>query len=215
MKHIKKYILLILNCYKYRDKAIKQKETWLKIFEKNNDIMYFHIIGCEKTCNEKNENYVFDYENNILYTNTKDDYLSLPHKIITAMGAVNDTFDYKYIFKTDDDQKLVNLNFFNILTNCINIKHHYGGFILNVKDHISNYYTIHNELPKKLLLRGTKYCNGRFYLLSKEAVENLLTKKISISKQIIEDHAIGLFLDDKYKENILLINSNKIFIDFV
>ena len=211
MKINKDYILLILNCYKYKHKADKQKETWLKVLN-NTNIQYFHVIGCKKTCN--NNDYVFDYENNILYTNTNDDYLSLPDKVITAMYSINQEYNYKYIFKTDDDQMLTNVHFFDVIINLINSKKiDYGGFQIKVKDHYSNYYTVHKELPEKLFLKGTSYCNGRFYLLSKDAIENLLIKKHLISKHIIEDHAIGLYLDEKYKQNFILINSHKIFTD--
>lgn len=205
-----KYILLILNCYKYIDKANKQREGWLKNL--NNDIIYFHIIGDSIKCNS--HEYIFDFSNNILYTNTKDDYLSLPHKVITALKAINCTYEYEYIFKTDDDQNLVNCNFFSILINLLKGKeYNYGGYMINVNDHYSTYYTVHNELPKKLFLKGTSYCNGRFYLLSKKAVEYLLPKYNLISQHIIEDHAIGLYLDDNIKKPILIINSNKYFID--
>ena len=47
----KDFILLILNCYKYREKAIKQKNTWLNKINKN--IIYFHILGDKKKCGNK------------------------------------------------------------------------------------------------------------------------------------------------------------------
>ena len=103
-----KYILLILNCYKYKYKADRQIETWLK--KLNSNIIYFHVIGdVEKCKNNDNDSadYFFDFHNKILYTKTKDDYLSLPHKVITALEAVNNTYNYDYIFKTDDDQILI------------------------------------------------------------------------------------------------------------
>ena len=37
------YILLILNCEKYKDKAENQKETWLKLLPQH--IRYYHVIG--------------------------------------------------------------------------------------------------------------------------------------------------------------------------
>ena len=212
MKILKPFILLILNCEKYRKKAENQKKTWLKNIENDTDIDYFHIIGNKDKCS--NKEYYFDNDNRILYTSTNDDYLSLPHKIITAMKAIHDTYDYKYIFKTDDDQMLIEPNFFNTLkTLLIKSVYHYGGYKLNVPDHISTYYLVHDILPRDLFLKGTEYCNGRFYLLSKSAVENLLIKQKQISKHIIEDHAIGLYLDDEYKKKCLVFNSKKYFID--
>lgn len=206
----KDYILLILNCKKYRHKANIQKNTWLHKLPTN--ISYYHVIGDISMCNS-NE-YIFDEINNLLYVNSKDDYLNLPHKIITAIKAVNDTFEYKYIFKTDDDQILLKDNFFETLINILDTKKNdYGGFNINVKDHITTYWTVHPELPRDLFLKGTIYCNGRFYLLSNRVIQELLTHADKIKKLILEDHSIGLYIDNKFKKNILNINTNNIFID--
>ena len=192
------YILLILNCYKYKYKARQQIETWLKKLDSN--IIYFHVIGDVEKCkdnhdnNNNNDDYFFDFHNKILYTKTKDDYLSLPHKVITALEAVNNTYKYDYIFKTDDDQELVDDGFFNKMMTTLSTKNYnYGGRLLNVNDHYSTYYTVHSELPKKLLLRRTSYCSGRFYFLSKAAVIHLLDKKEHMKEHVIEDHAIGYY----------------------
>ena len=212
----KDFILLILNCYKYREKAIKQKNTWLNKINKN--ITYFHILGDKKKCG--NKNFIIDQDNNIIYVNTKDDYVSLPSKIIYALEGINSTYLYKYIFKTDDDQYLTNHLFFDRLINKIDkntIYYHYGGFVLEVDDHISNDFSninYPNCLENKLFLKGCNYSNGRFYFLSHIAVKNLLINKNEICKQIFEDHTIGLYLDKSLKKNILYFDSNKIFIDF-
>lgn len=228
----KPFILLILNCEKYRHKAEKQKETWLKAIRENKDIDYFHIIGSKEKCAAtKSKKHLFDNDNRILYTATNDDYLSLPDKIITAMNAINETYHYKYIFKTDDDQNVIQPSFFKTIMQILSIAsngsadasgvkgaaplpYHYGGFKISVPDHYSTYYTVHNELPRKLFLKATEYCNGRFYLLSKEAVENLLKKKEDISKHIIEDHAIGLYLDSQYRQKCLGLKTGNYFKDF-
>jgi len=62
-------------------------------------------------------------------------------------------------------------------------------------------------------LKGTIYCNGRFYLLSNRVIQELLTHADKIKKLILEDHSIGLYIDNKFKKNILNINTNNIFID--
>jgi hypothetical protein len=220
-----KYILLILNCYKYKYKADRQIETWLKKLDSNNNnnsnnsnnnIIYFHVIGDVEKCKNNNDdaNYFFDFHNRILYTKTNDDYLSLPHKVITALEAVNHTYNYDYIFKTDDDQELVDDDFFNKMMTTLSTKNYnYGGRLLNVNDHYSTYYTVHSELPKKLLLRRTSYCSGRFYFLSKAAVVNLLSKKERIKEHVIEDHAIGYYMDDDLKKNALHFLSDHFFRD--
>jgi len=219
-----KYILLILNCYKYKYKADRQIETWLKKLDSNNNnsnnsnnnIIYFHVIGDVEKCKKNNDDadYFFDFHNRILYTKTKDDYLSLPHKVITALEAVNHTYNYDYVFKTDDDQEPVDDDFFNKMMTTLSTKNYnYGGRLLNVNDHYSTYYTVHSELPKKLLLRRTSYCSGRFYFLSKAAVVNLLAKKERIKEHVIEDHAIGYYMDDDLKKNALHFLSDHFFRD--
>ena len=204
-------VLLILNCYKYREKALKQKRTWLKDLPKN--ILYFHLIGDSEKCKEKE--HLFDYDENILYVNTKDDYNSLPAKIITALNAVNETIEYKYVFKTDDDQMLIDNNFFTSLPSYLqrNNQHHYGGFVVKVPEHISTYYTVHDCLPRDLLLKECMYCNGRFYFLSKEVIVDLIIKKDEIKKQIIEDHGIGLFVSKEFKKTILNFDTKNTFYD--
>lgn len=205
------FILIILNCYKYREKALRQKNTWLKDLPSN--IKYYHIIGDKEKCGEND--ILIEENENVIYTNTLDDYNSLPAKVITALNGIRSAFDFKYIFKTDDDQMLIQPAFFTDLPNYLtnNVNHHYGGFIVKVEDHISQYYRVHDCLPRDLLLKKCIYCNGRFYMLSKPAVENLLIKKSEISEHIIEDHAIGLYLDDKYKENMLHFDSRLVFND--
>lgn len=208
-----KYILLILNCYKYKYKADRQIETWLKTLD--NNIIYFHVIGDIEKCKDNNNDYFFDFHNKILYTKTKDDYLSLPHKVITALEAVNNTYNYDYVFKTDDDQELVDDGFFGAIIKQLSSskEYHYGGRLLNINDHYSRYYTIHSELPKNLLLRKTSYCTGRFYFLSKSAIINLIYKKEQIKEHVIEDHAIGYYMDDHLKKNILDFLSDRFFRD--
>jgi len=205
------FILLIMNCKKYENKATIQKMTWLKTIPSY--LIYYHVVGDETLDND----FVFDDVNQVLWVKTPDDYNSLPKKVIASYEAVNKTFDYKYIFKTDDDQMLTNPNFFNTITKLITNKRpvsHYGGFIVDVKfAHLSQYHKFHPELPENIPVHVTKYCNGRFYFLSKEAIEALLTKKQNITNEYFEDYAIGFNLDEKYKKDMLNILTNKIFID--
>lgn len=205
------YILLIINCEKYSYKSEYQKKTWLKDIPK--DLIYFHIIGNQNL----EKDYYFNYSDNILYVKTKDDYNSLPHKIIMSYKAIYETYKFKYIFKTDDDQMLTNAIFLNTYRNIINTsktKIHYGGSIVDVKiPYLSKYYLIHPGLPLNLIIQKTKYCNGRFYFLSKEAIKYLLSKFDKIKEEYLEDYAIGLYLSEEYKKNMLNIDSQKYFKD--
>ena len=204
-------IMLIMNCKKYEWKADIQRNTWLKTIP--SFIKYYHVIGNEDLQTE----YKFVEESNILYVKTPDDYISLPNKVITSFKAINDTFSYKYIFKTDDDQNLISNKFFEVLHNLLNSKGlqiHYGGHIVEVNiPYLSEYYKIHPELPKELPIQITDYCSGRFYFLSHKAIQNLLTKREDIIKEFLEDYAIGYNLHKFFKNNILKLNTNKVFVD--
>lgn len=205
------FIMLIMNCKAYKSKAEYQKKTWLKLIP--DFLKYYHVIG-EETLEDE---YKFDDENKILYVKNKDDYNSLPHKVITSYKAILNNYKFKYIFKTDDDQILVNNKFLGVISNILtskNPKTHYGGFIVDVTTpHISMYYRYHPELPKNLLIQKTKYCSGRFYFLSYESVKYLMNKKELISNEYLEDYAIGYYLNEYLKKNIFHISTNQYFTD--
>ena len=165
------FILLIMNCEKYRFKAEKQKETWLS----SNNIStfkYYHVLGNEKL--STTQDYEFDEKKNILWVKTPDDYNSLPKKVIASYAAIRKSFPRcKYIFKTDDDQMLQPKNtdnFFQMILNIVETKTpkvHYAGHIVDVpQPYLSKYNRIHPELPEYLPIFVTKYCSGRFYILS-------------------------------------------------
>jgi hypothetical protein len=205
------FVMLIMNCKKYEKKALFQKRTWLKNIPSY--LRYYHVIGDETM----DTNFKFDEENNILWVKVADDYNSLPNKVISAYEAIYDTYNFKYIFKTDDDQILVKPQFFDTIIKLITTMipaPHYGGYIVDVKTpYLSQYYRLHPELPVNLPLYVTKYCSGRFYFLSKSAISNLINKRENIIKEYLEDYAIGFNLDERFKENILSIATNNFFTD--
>ena len=205
------YIMLIMNCKKYAKKALFQKQTWIPKLPSY--IKYFHVIGDVNL----ETDFKFDNENNILWVKVEDDYNSLPKKVIAAYDAIYNTYDFKYLYKTDDDQILVNDKFFDTFTKLITSKipkTHYGGYIVDVpKPYLSQYYKIHSELPQYLPILQTKYCSGRFYFLSKSAISNLLNKRENIEKEFLEDYAIGFHLDHIYKRDIMSIATNNFFTD--
>ena len=208
------YILLILNCKKYINKATHQKNTWLK--DHNSvKIPYFHVIGNEGLDQE----YLFDLNDLILYVKTADDYVSLPKKVIAAYNAVIKEFSYlKYIFKTDDDQDLKDpSSFFSNMVSVLEEKKpkvHYGGHVVDVKTpYLSNYGKIHPELPNPLIVYPTQYCSGRFYTLSIEAAKSLLQKRVSIMGECLEDYAMGYHLNPIFKKTILNIDTSAHFTD--
>jgi hypothetical protein len=207
------YILLIMNCMKYTSKAIVQKNGWLNNLP--NNIPYFHVIGNPQLTSS----FVFDHVARILWVKTLDDYVSLPKKVIAALHAVRETFKFKYIFKTDDDQILQNESFFANITDQIQrkstkLKAHYGGQIVDVTiPYISQYYKIHPELPQNIEIHKTEYCSGRFYFLSSEAVTNLVSKREKIESEYLEDYAVGLNLNPIFKKSMIHIQSDEHFKD--
>jgi hypothetical protein len=205
------YIMLIMNCKKYFDKAAYQKKTWLPLVP--SFLRYYHVIGDESLdCAFK-----FDDDDKILWIKVADDYNSLPKKVIRAYQAVYSTFQFKYLFKTDDDQILVKPQFFDTLAGLLSTKVpkiHYGGYIVDIKQpYLSEYHRIHPELPKQLPLLVTKYCSGRFYFLSASSITNLIGKRELIEKEFLEDYAIGFNLDTIYKKSMLHLATNKYFTD--
>ena len=202
--------MLIMNCKKYLKKAKFQKMTWLPKIPSY--LQYYHVIGEP----DLDTRYKFDNENNILWIKVEDDYNSLPKKVIRAYEAVYETFDFKYLYKTDDDQRLVNEKFLDVVRGITSNskKIHYGGYIVDVKqNYLSQYHKIHPELPEYLPILQTKYCSGRFYFLSKQALANVISKKNLIEKEYLEDYAIGFNLDQYYKLNMTNLATNKFFTD--
>jgi hypothetical protein len=184
------FILLIFNCKRYEFKALKQKETWLKDFIL---MPYFHVQGDPDLETE----YHIDYNTNKLYVKVADDYNSLPKKVIAAYNAINKLFVFKYIFKTDDDQNLSDIKFFTSIQKIL----------------LSKEPKIHPELPSELPVYPTKYCSGRFYLLSDLAIQQVISKKKLVENEFLEDYAIGYYLDPFLKSNVLNIQTNKYFTD--
>ena len=93
-------------------------------------------------------------------------------------------------------------------------KIHYAGNVVDVpQPYLSQYHRIHPELPVDLPVLQTKYCSGRFYVLSADAVADLLKKKHHIEKEFLEDYAIGLHLDESYKRTMKHLATNVFFQD--
>ncbi len=207
------FILLIFNCQKYAYKAQKQKETWLPNIP--DELLYFHVLGNPGI----EKDFIIDDENHILYVKTDDDYNSLPKKVVAALAAIHYKYEFKYIFKTDDDQFVSpeNIRFFRILMNTLaKKKPEYGGHIITVNNpYRSEYYRLHPELPKNLVVMPTKYCSGRFYFLSRDAVESLLkpTTQDKIKAEYLEDYAIGYNIPNQLKTNMMHLETSKYFTD--
>lgn len=204
------FILLIFNCKKYKFKADLQRKTWLKNIPKN--LLYFHVIGDPNLSQE----FIFDNKDNILIVKTKDDYISLPQKVISAYEAIYKTYNFKYIFKTDDDQNLIYPKFlFVLIKYLIKNNYDYGGKKIIVrKTQYSNYHEYHDEIPNNCIVKKGIYCSGRFYFLSYNSIQNLIPKKNIFKNEYFEDHAIGYNLDEKLKNIFFNLPTEVVFNDF-
>lgn len=211
------FILLIMNCEKYRAKAQQQKDSWLQRLP--DQVRYYHVIG-HPTMEAP---FSFDDDEKILWVKTLDDYISLPKKVIAAFQAVKTTFQFSYLFKTDDDQMVDDVDtFFTMVLQMIRdkmntkMKTHYGGQIVDVEiPYLSNYFSIHPELPQDMIIHKTTYCSGRFYFLSSEAITYLLSKREKIEQEYLEDYAIGLHLNPILKKVMTHIQSDKYLHDVI
>ena len=209
LQPIMKYVIIILNCNipKHLHTANIQRNTWLK-----NEPNYYHIIGDPSKCGDNK--YIIDQPNKMIYTNTGDDYNSLPAKVITAFLAVQETMDVDYIFKTDDNQMLQKPYEIKGLCKLLNKNIDYGGLVVKMNTHVSGLFTTHPEFPKNIILEGCAYCTGPFYILSNNALNNVLEKYEDICKRVVEDHAIGFYLEPKYSKNVFAFDTRKIFKEF-
>ena len=152
-------LLLIMNCVKYKNKATKQRETWLKGLQ----IPYYHVLGNP----ELESNYQFNDQERILWVKTPDDYNSLPKKVISAYAAVQQSFPaIQYIFKTDDDQMLQSNNpnkFFENINKMLErrmqtAKIHYSGNIVDVPKIPLHHRLQHNRWRHRIYICEAGHC---------------------------------------------------------
>jgi hypothetical protein len=208
-------VLLIMNCERYIFKAERQLQTWIPRAQLNDEekgIVYYHVRGNVDlpeawTCPLPH----------VIIVRAPDTYIGLPQKVRAAFAAARALHpEANWIFKTDDDQCLTHFSLLHKLQHAL-VKHavHYGGYIVNVvQPYLSDYSQLHPELPAKLPILPTKYCSGRFYFLSSQAVDALLALGPEVfGEHVLEDYAIGRLLPDAFKQNMMFIPTNKFFTD--
>lgn len=218
------YVLVILSCKKYRK---ERREAQIPQFLTNQKVMngmpYYHVEGNQQLFTfkkHKNKQYVINEKERVIYTNTKDDYLSLAHKTIMAFKAVVENFNFKYILKTDDDQRLIAPNFFNELHGHLIKKNpDYIGRIFLMSEKIEEYQPrVHKEdgFPTGYKVGdGLPFTNGRFYALSHRNVKDLVENKFDLIKEeLSEDWAMAKYQNIDYRKNTLCFETMNIFMDY-
>ena len=205
-------LLMILNCVAYRHKADRQRATWLSTIS----IPYYHVLGDPLLPTE----WQFDDVRKELWIRVADDYPSLPQKVIRAFRALDTRFRFRYLLKTDDDQQLQQPRFLSTLVSVLlssTSSVHYGGQLVHVtRPHVSQYYRVHPELPTNLVIQATRYCSGRFYVVSADLVTYLYTQcKEAIEHETFEDYAIGYHVPEQYKSgpSFLPLRTTHAFVD--
>ena len=92
------------------------------------------------------------------------------------MSEVTVVFQASTFFSVE--RALLDLSFLDRLKNTLEIyKYDYGGRVVKVCDHYTDYWKVRNVLPKNLFLKKATYCCGRFYFLSKIGCDDLVNKK--------------------------------------
>ncbi len=190
------HVLMILCCERYRFKAVAQRKTWLSGLP--TWLTWMHVFGNPQMAEE----YEHRPEEHSLYVRVQDDYNSLPQKTVAAMSAILRAFpDLRYLYKTDDDQMLLKPQLFETLPRILTgLGVHYGGNLQIVKNpYISQYSRLHPSLPRNLVVGAGKYCTGRFYVLSRPALESVVANRHKFAGEYLEDYAVGKYLADEFK----------------
>jgi hypothetical protein len=204
-------LLLILSCHRYAHKRAEQRSTWLPHLS----IPYLHVVG-DATLSVP---WVFDEAARLLTVCVPDDYVSLPSKVVAALAAVVALFPrLEYVFKTDDDQHMASPATLTHLATKLGAtappRHHYGGHLLRIEQpHHSKYHLVHPELPADLPILPTTYCTGRFYFLSRAAIDAVVAQRDAFRAEYFEDYAIGRHLPDALKQSTLNFLTERFFAD--
>ena len=201
-------LLLIFSCHQYAEKRALQKRTWLPRVS----VPYLHVVG-ELS---QTEPWRLDKDAALLSVRVADDYVSLPQKVVAAFEAVLGLFpEVQYVFKTDDDQCLDEVTFLHLLASRLPRQDaiHYGGQMLSVEPHFSQYHLVHPELSPTLFLERTTYATGRFYFLSRAALAALVEQKALFAAEQLEDYAVGYLLPGQFKRRAMSLPSQKYFVD--
>jgi hypothetical protein len=183
------FFMGILSCQKYKDRRDKQNLNHFRI-------EYRYFIGNPEL---KENEFIEDVDNKIVYVPCPDNYESLPQKVVLMLKWILQNRPIvKYIIKADDDVKF---NYLRLREYCCYISNNnidYSGYKTRNKSGISGF---HLGKPEDIILSNSKikvptvdFCAGPCYFLSKK------------SFKIVIDH---LFEDYTFLEDISIGNCLK------
>ena len=110
----------------------------------------------------------------------------LQDNLLSVIEAVNQRFDYKYIFKLNYNETLVNAKSFGNLLNVLNQKTY--AFVGDSQDN--------NQTDT--------FVTGKGFFLSNNTVTEILERKMNINKEV------SSYLDISYKNSTIYFDANSI-----
>ena len=184
----KNIIILIITCAKNIKKISILRQLWvhqLKVF----GITVLFVVGNNKT----KPTYIKD---DIIFVNGSDFYEGLPEKIFQAYKFIYQNFQFKYIYKVDDD---VIINPLNLIKT--RLKGDYIGIKKIVDKSFNRYWhkgkckdsSLNNiGYPLNRIYYDTYHAKGESgYFLSKKAIDCIMKYEKYIITDLYEDKVFG------------------------
>lgn len=189
-----KIILLITVCEQNKNRIVNQINNLNKHKSTltNLNITPIFCIG--------NTNVSIDIPFDVIQLDTEESYVNLYNKILESLKYININLEYDYIIKIDDDT-LFNIDKFDLKMLSAD---YIGRQMSNTED---NYIclprlNIFKHINLGMNKKDCSYMTGDFYILSKKAVQHVLSNlnKVDSVKYmdsaIAEDYLIGYLLKD-------------------
>jgi len=145
--------------------------------------LYIRVVGDESI----SESYQFNNTKCTLYMKMENSINVLQDNILSVIEAVNQRFDYKYIFKTNYNETMINPKSFGNLLNVLNQKTY--AFVGDSQDN--------NQTDK--------FVTGKGFFLANNTVTEILERKMNDNKEI------SSYLDSSYKNSTIYFDANSIF----
>ena len=144
--------------------------------------LYIRVVGDESI----SESYQFNNAKCTLYMKMENSINVLQDNLLSVIEAVNQRFDYKYIFKLNYNETLVNAKSFGNLLNVLNQKTY--AFVGDSQDN--------NQTDT--------FVTGKGFFLSNNTVTEILERKMNINKEV------SSYLDISYKNSTIYFDANSI-----
>lgn len=183
--------IIIITCFKKIKQAMEQQKTWVSQLQ-GLGIRCLFVAGDPSLQHP-------ELSGNYLILPVEDSYECLPKKVFYAFSFVYRHYQFRYLYKVDDDA-YVNGIYFMYLHRILE-GHHYLGKGKTVGADFNRYWhqgkcqkESLNRLPypSQRINPGVTYARGEAgYFLSREALESLFPYERYIVTDLYEDKAIG------------------------